>query len=450
MKNSQKSVLNVAILAMVNRSAVHSMHNTTFSTECPQKSQQNTTTLYKEGSYVWTQTVQGIILGSYYYGLILAQFLGGTITFLLGPKRIFIISSFLSSIFTILTPFCADVGVSVISLCQVILGFVQGLILLASFTLLGRWSPENEKSILSSVSISGIQVGTFVGLLTTGYICEHKEWTFSFYTFGICGIVLSVCVTFTVYDRPREHPRISEKELTFLNENVTNVASGQTKLNIPWKEILTSRGVWIVALTKICCIFSYVTIMTKFPSYLQNVLHFPIQQTGLMNALIYFTESVSIIISGFIADFTRARTHLSITNIRKISQTIGTFGSAACILAISFLGCESTEIIICLIIAMACYGFNNSGEVVIVFDLAPEFAGVLFGLSNGLCCISAILAPYVAGIILEKYEGDLVQWNYIFYMTSFAYFLGGVIFLLGATAEVQPWAINTDKRQDSN
>ncbi|XP_023239469.1 vesicular glutamate transporter 2-like [Centruroides sculpturatus] len=100
---------------------------------------------------------------------------------------------------------------------------------------------------------------------------------------------------------------------------------------------------------------------------------------------------------------------------------------------------------------MACHGFTNSGDIVVVFDLAPEFAGVLFGLTNGLCSISAILAPYIAGIILEKNEGDTIQWNYVFYMASFAYFLGGVIFLLGATAQLQPWAtINTDKKQDNN
>ncbi|XP_023239565.1 sodium-dependent phosphate transport protein 1-like [Centruroides sculpturatus] len=272
-KNGQKSVLNVAILAMVNRSAIRSMYNTTLSTECPQKSQQNTTDIYKEGSYVWTQSVQGIILGSYFYGFVLSQLLGGTITFLLGPKRIFIISSFLSSIFIILTPFCADVGVSIISLCQAIFGFAQGLIFVGAFTLLGRWSPENEKSIFSSISHSGVQVGTFVGLITTGYICEHKEWPFSFYTFGICGIALCVCVTFTVYDRPREHPRISEKELTFVNESVTNIASRET--------------------------------------------------TGLIHALIHFTESVTMIISCFIADFVRARTDLSITNNRKLFEAIG-------------------------------------------------------------------------------------------------------------------------------
>ncbi|XP_023218026.1 sialin-like isoform X2 [Centruroides sculpturatus] len=443
--NCQRSVLSVAILAMVNHSAIYSMYNTTSSKECPEKSTHNSASTYKEGSYVWTQPTQGIILGSYFYGLVLAQLVGGTITFLLGPKKIFIISLSLSSLFIILTPLSADVGVLVISLCQAIVGFGQGLVFHGSFTLLGRWSPENEKSTLSSISYSGTQAGTFLGLITTGYLCEHKGWPFSFYAFGICGIIVSLCLMFTIYDRPQEHPRISSKELIFLNESIKNISSGEKKLSIPWKGILTSRIVWILALTKICWGVGYFTILTKFPSYLEIILHFPIKQNGLLNSVVYTLDSLTIFTSGFIADFMKRRNYFSITNIRKIFETVATFGPAACIVAIPVLGCESTTVIICLIIGMGCFGFNNSGDVAIVLDLAPEFAGVIYGLTNGLCNIAGILSPYAAGVILDRNQGYMVQWSYVFYMASFAYFLSGVIFLFGATAELQPWAtINTD------
>ncbi|XP_067134725.1 sialin-like [Centruroides vittatus] len=447
----QRSVLKVAILAMVNRSAISGAYNTT-SKQCPEMSRQNSTSSDKKGSYVWTQPTQGIILGSEFYGFIFAELVGGTIIFLFGPKKILIISSFLSSVFSILTPFSADVGVSVISLCQAIFGFGQGLVFCGSLTLLGRWSPENEKSTLSSISFSGMQVGTFIGLITTGYICEDIGWPFSFYTFGICGIVFSLCVTFTVYDRPQEHPRISDKELTFLNESVTNIASGQTKLNIPWKQILTSRVVWILAMTKICLGLGYFTILTKIPAYLEIILHFPIQKNGIMSALVYSVDCIAIFISGFVADFMKSRKYLSITNIRKICETIATIGPASGILAISFQGCESTNVIICLMVGMGCFGFNVSGDIAIALDLAPEFAGVIFGLTDSLYNAAGIFSPYVAGVIIDKNEGDAIRWSYVFYMVSSAYILGGVIFIFGATAKVQPWAsINTDsKKRDNN
>ncbi|XP_023230391.1 sialin-like [Centruroides sculpturatus] len=446
----QRSALSIAILAMVNHSAIH-VYNTTSSKKCPKVYQENSTYIYKEGSYEWTQPTQGIILGSYFYGCVLAQLAGGSITFSLGPKKSVIIFSCLSSILIILTPFCADVGVAVISLCQAIVGLAHGLVFQGSFTLLGRWIPKNEKSTSSSISYSGTQVGTLVGLMTTGYLCEHKGWSSSFYSFGVCGIVLALCVTFTIYDRPQQHPRISDKELAFLNESIPNISSRETKLNIPWKKILTSRAVWIVALTKICWGFGYNVISTKFPSYLHIIQHFPIEKNGIMSALVYSLDAIIMFTSGFVADFMKSRDYLSITNIRKLCETIAMFGPAACILAISFLDCESTKIIICLFVGMGCFGFNSSGDVAIVLDLAPEFAGVLFGLTHGLRNAAGILSPYVAGVILDINAEDMVYWNYVFYMASFTYFVGGVIFIFGATAEVQSWAtINTDNSKQEN
>ncbi|XP_067122850.1 putative inorganic phosphate cotransporter [Centruroides vittatus] len=426
---------------MVNHSAISSIYNTTTSKQCPEMSQQNSTSSDKESSYVWSQPTQGIILGSAILWCRIFRTRWRDHYFLFGPKKMLIISSLISSIFSILTPFCADVGVSVISLCQAIFGFGQGLVLYGSLTLLGKWSPENEKSTLSSISFSGMQVGTFIGLITTGYICEDIGWPFNFYTFGICGIVLSLCVMFTVYDRPQEHPRISDKELTFLNESVTNIASGETKLNILWKQILTSRAVLILTMTKICLVFGYFIILTKIPSYLEIILRFPIQKNGIMSALIVSVDCIAIFISGFIADYMKSRKYLSITNIKKICEAIATFGPALGILAISFQGCESTNVIICLMVGMGCFGF-----------LAPEFAGVIFGLTDSLYNAAGIFSPYVAGVILDENVRDMIRWSYVFYMVSSAYILGGVIFIFGATAKVQPWAsTNTDnKKQDNN
>ncbi|XP_023218044.1 sialin-like [Centruroides sculpturatus] len=437
----QRSILSVSILAMVNHTAIFNMQNETTSDECPNQTHSNITIGYEEGSYIWTQSTQGIILGSYFYGSVFAQLLGGSTTFLLGPKKVFVISTFVSSVFVLLTPFTADIGVIVISLFQIIVGLAQGISFHASFSLLARWSPVSEKTTLSSLSYSGIQVGNIVGLIATGYLCHYAGWPSSFYTFGACGLVLSLCLLFVIYDRPQNHPRISNKELIFLNENVANVASEDCKLSIPWKDILTSRAVWTVAFTKVCWGFGYYTILTKLPSYLQIILHFPIHENGVMNALVYALDVVTIILSGFMADFVRRRGWLSITNIRKLAEALGTIGPGLCILSIPFIGCNSINVILCLAFSMGFFGFCMAGDVAIVLDLAPDFSGILFGLTNGLSSITGIISPYVAGLILDKDQGDIVQWSYVFYLASSFYCLSAFVFLIAATAELQPWAI---------
>ncbi|XP_067134690.1 sialin-like [Centruroides vittatus] len=447
----QRAALSVAILAMVNHSAIYIMHNETYSEDCPQPLQQNDTLNYKEGSYVWSQPTQGIILGSYFYGMVFAQFTGGAITYKFRPKVVYVICTFLSSLFVLLTPFTAEIGVPIISLSQIIIGFAHGLIFHSTFTLLAHWSPESEKTTLSSVSISGVQVGSIAGLIVTGYLCKQGDWSFTFYIFGTTGIVLSVFLLFVIYDRPQDHPRISEKELIYLNENIPNISSVEKKPKVPWKAILTSRIIWVSTFTKICWGFGYYSLLTKLPSYLKLVLHFPIQQNGVINALIYSVDAVTIFFCGFMADFVR-RKFFSMTTTRKIFEAFGTLGPSFCILAITFLGCDSTKVIMCLTAAMGFFGFCVAGDIALVFDLAPDFAGILYGLTNGLCSITGIISPYVIGLILDKNQGDMVRWSYVFYMASSFYFLSGMIFLLGATAELQPWAIvkPPDKKEVKN
>lgn len=126
------------------------------------------------------------------------------------------------------------------------------------------------------------------------------------------------------------------------------------------------------------------------------------------------------------------------------------FGPTLCILSVPFLGCDSTKVIIVLVVAMGCFGGNCTGDVAIVLDLAPDFAGILFGLTNGLSCLPAIISPYIAGVLLDEDQGSMVQWSYVFYIISGFYLTAGIIFLVGASAEVEPWAITKPKHREEN
>ncbi|XP_023218055.1 sialin-like [Centruroides sculpturatus] len=450
---SQRAMMNVAILSMVNHSAIFIMQNETHSDECPGGNEENVTYTYMEGTHVWTQSTQGIILGSYFYGYVFAQVVGGYVTFLLGPKNVFIATALISSIFVLLTPTTTNYGVAIVSLVQTIIGLSQGLFYPASYTILARWSPVNEKSRFVSICASGNQVGSITGMIVTGYLCQYGfagGWPSSFYVFGTYGIFISLLLWFVVYERPQEHPRISSTELMHLEENVSNLSSRETKLRIPWKKILLSRVLWVIAVTKICWGCGFYTLLAKLPSYLKIMLHFPIQQNGLINALVYFSDAITIFLSGFIADFIRKRQYFSLTNTRKILESIGMFGPAFCILSVPFLGCDSTKAIISLTLAMGCFGFCTSGDAAIVFDLAPDFAGVLYGITSGLASIPGFITPYIAGLILDKNQGSLLQWSYVFYMGSSFYFVGGIVFIVGASAELQSWAIQSPNKDEKN
>lgn len=449
---SHRVVLNVAIVAMVNNSAVESTNeNSTTSQECMDTTTRNTTGDQKEGEFVWSQTTQGIVLGSFYYGYMFAQFFGGWISIKVGARKILIITVFITSVLVLLTPPAAYLGYAAITCVRLVIGLAQGLTYPAVYTLLGRWAPIQERSTLVTVCTSGNQVGTVLAMSLTGFLCQYGfagGWPSAFYVLGIIGCVLTVFLIYFIYESPSKHPRISTKELEYLQKNISCFSSpSQETPKIPWRSILTSGPVWAVAIAKFCWAWGFYTLLSKLPSYLATVLHFPIEQNGLINAMVYTANSASLILSGYLSDMMIKKEYFQPTTIRKICESIGLLGPGLCMALIPFAGCDTLMVITLLTISMSLFGFIGGGDMVIVVDLAPDFAGTLFGLTNGISCIPGFLAPYLAGILLDEDPGSMTQWSYIFYISTGFYVIGFVAFLILSSAKIQPWATNTAKKE---
>ncbi|XP_023216682.1 sialin-like [Centruroides sculpturatus] len=448
---AHRVALNVAIVAMVNNSAVEmSETENTLPHECPDSAEnQNITYNYREGKFVWSQPEQGIILGSFYYSYVIFQFLGGSVIHLLGVKRTYVITVFFSSALLSISPFIAELGIAALSCQRVVLGVLHALTFPSGITLLSRWSPVNERSTLMSICISGNLIGSIISTSLSGYLCEYGfsgGWPSTFYVIGIYGCVLSLGLLFFVYDYPEEFSGITQKEILHIQQNSKNNTNNIKK--IPWKSILTSVPVWTTCIVKLLFYWSFYTILSKLPSYVENVLHFPIQQNGLINAAIYSTNSFCLIISGYLSDLFIKRKYFSATNVRKGFETLAVIGTSACLICIPRVGCDSTNVIIILIMTTGFMGLVGGGDNAIILNLAPKYAGPLFGLTNGMAAIPGFLSPYIAGLFLDKNQGSMVQWSYVYYLSAGFSLLAMVIFLIFGSAELQPWADDLDEAEE--
>ncbi|XP_023217799.1 sialin-like isoform X2 [Centruroides sculpturatus] len=450
---THRVVLNLAIVAMVNLTALESHEvNTTLSDECPDTlAYENTTYRYREGYFMWSPSVQGIILGAYYYGFITTQLLGGWLTDMIGAKRIFAGSLLLSSLTVLATPFGANMGIPVITSLRVMTGLSQGISYTAMYTLFARWAPVQERGTLVSICISGNQVGTVLSTVITGYLCEYGfagGWPSAFYVFGAAGCIVVVLLVIFVYECPADHPKISMKELVYIQQNLPNISPEKKKRPIPWAKILTSPAVWAVAIAKFSWAWGFYTLLTKLPAYLESVLHFPIQKNGFISAIVYASESLTLALSGWLSDYLRKKQVLPITTIRKVFELIGLMGPAACLIIIPLVKCNSMMVIVLLILSLGFLGFIGGGDMPIVVDIAPDYAGTLFGVCNGFACITGFLAPLVAGLFLEKGQGSMAQWSLVFYTASGFYLIGIVAFLFMGSSDLESWAVGATEKTE--
>ncbi len=66
--------------------------------------------LFQDGHFPWDDRLQGIILGSFFYGYITTQLLGGRLAELFGGKILFGVGVLCTSVLTLVTPAAADIS----------------------------------------------------------------------------------------------------------------------------------------------------------------------------------------------------------------------------------------------------------------------------------------------------------------------------------------------------
>ncbi|RUS68632.1 hypothetical protein EGW08_023606 [Elysia chlorotica] len=146
------------------------------------------------------------------------------------------------------------------------------------------------------------------------------------------------------------------------------------------------------------------------------------------------------ITAGQLADRIRGRKLLSTKNVRKMFQTISLAGAGTFVSVMSSMGCEQRYAAVALLcLGYLLYGANTAGYLSNHLDLAPRYAGLLFGITNTMATIPGIVAPIVASALTP--EGTAEEWRNVFYLCTAVALLGVAIFVALADGTLQDWAV---------
>lgn len=129
-----------------------------------------------------------------------------------------------------------------------------------------------------------------------------------------------------------------------------------------------------------------------------------LRQTGVIGSLPHLLMTMIVPCGGLLADHLRKRGIMSTTNVRKLFNC-GGFGMEAIfflVLAHATTSKNGTAATISLAIGVACSGFAISGFNVNHLDIAPRYASILMGMSNGIGTIAGLLVPFFVDNITEK------------------------------------------------
>ncbi|RXM33512.1 Vesicular glutamate transporter 2.1 [Acipenser ruthenus] len=359
------------------------------------------------------------------------------------PRRVFGAAIFFTSILNMLIPSAARVHYGLVIFVRILQGLVeslQGVTYPACHGIWSKWAPPLERSRLATTSFCGSYAGAVIAMPLAGILVQYNGWSSVFYVYGCFGILWYMFWVLVSYESPAVHPTITAEERTYIEESIGESAGllgPADKYKTPWRKFFSSMPVYAIIVANFCRSWTFYLLLISQPAYFEEVFGFEISKVGMLSALPHLVMTIIVPIGGQIADYLRTKNILSTTTVRKI-MNCGGFGLEATFLLVVGYSHSKGIAISFLVLAVGFSGFAISGFNVNHLDIAPRYASILMGISNGVGTLSGMVCPLIVGAMTKHKTRE--EWQYVFLIAALVHY-GGVIFYgIFASGEKQPWA----------
>uniref|UniRef100_A0A146LJW8 Putative inorganic phosphate cotransporter n=1 Tax=Lygus hesperus TaxID=30085 RepID=A0A146LJW8_LYGHE len=386
----------------------------------------------------YTTSEKGMISSMFFYGYLISGIPAGILADKFGPvKLVAIIGGILCGIGTISIPFAVThMGFWTVSILRILQGLGQGFFYPCLNTHMAKWAIPQERSQFTWLW-TGSQLGTIIMLVSGGELAEGASgWPAIFYYSGILSITWGVfCLVFGA-DSPSKHKYITEIERRYIESNLPPVKKDGESTKIPWMSLVSSVPFLTLAFNFICQNWGFFTLLTLTPTYIHGVYGFSIKDNGFLSAIPY----IGMLFGGFLlsALADRMSRRFSTNFIRKLFNSIGLYGAAAPLFALSTFHTNATGAMVLLSLATTFNAGIFNGIQCNHLDLAPNLAGILMGITNAMSNIASITAPQWAGFIVKD-ESSGEQWQIVFLVSAAIYVMGNTAFLIFGSTTIQRW-----------
>lgn len=372
----------------------------------------------------WDPAVMGTVLSAFFLGYFLTQIPGGWLSDRWGAKGILGGAVTWWSLVTMLTPF-AHTTSSMLAI-RVALGLGEGLSPPCLYTSIARWVPISERSRVAAFLATGMYVGIILAFPLAVWIMTRFGWPWVFYLFGAAGLLWSVVWYLLVTNNPEDHPRISQEEIQLILQGQRATPQAQA---IPWNCFFRAPAFWALLCAHFCTNWTWYTFLTWLPAYLVQVRGFSLNEMGVYATFPYIAMMLIGNSTAWLAD-DLIRRGVSVTVVRKVSQTIAFGGAGAFLLLLAHTASPALTIV-CITLGLGSLACFSSGMGINHLDIGPKYAGVLIGLTNTAATIPGILAPMITGFIV-KFTND---WNMVFYIATAIMLFGAIVWNLFASGK---------------
>ena len=160
-------------------------------------------------------------------------------------------------------------------------------------------------------------------------------------------------------------------------------------------------------------------------------------QNSVVSALPYLLSILVSIFASFLADWIITNEMMSIANTRKVLNTVAFWVPGVALITMGYSGCDR-NVVIFLLCLSSLSGITSSSFAINLVDIAPNFAGAVMGLCNGMGNIMGFVAPIITGQIIKN-DDDMYHWTQAFTIGGIVLIVGNICYLALASGYQQPW-----------
>ncbi|MCR8717847.1 MFS transporter [Pseudomonas syringae] len=394
-----------------------------------------------------TAVTLGYIFSAFGWAYVAGQIPGGWLLDRFGSKKVYAMSIFTWSLFTLLQGYVGEFGISTAIVALFMLRFLVGLAEAPSFPgnarIVAAWFPTAERGTASAIFNSAQYFATVLFAPLMGWIVYTYGWKHVFVVMGAVGIVFSMIWMKVIYG-PRNHPMINEAEFEHISSNGALVDLDQDKgkgkekaasSGPKWdyiRQLLTNRMMLGIYLSQYCINGITYFFLTWFPVYLVQERGMTILKAGIIASLPAICGFIGGVLGGVISDYLLRKGH-SLTFARK-APIIG-----GLLLSTSIVTCNYVDVewVVVGFMALAFFG-KGVGALgwAVMSDVSPkQIAGLSGGLFNTFGNVASITTPIVIGYIISS-TGSF-KWALVFVGANALLAVISYIFIVGEIKRVE-------------
>jgi MFS family permease len=340
-----------------------------------------------------SNTQFGLAVSAFAYPYALIQLFGGWISDRLGARRMLFVSGGIVVLATILTGSVG--GLASLVGVRVALGFGEGFAFPTATRAMATWMPRSRWGFAQGVTHSAARVANAITPPLVVAILAYVSWRGAFVVLGLFSLVWVVLWSWVARDDPRQHPGMTQDDLTALPLAATDVGADRT--SIPWWRL--AKRIAPVTAVDFCYGWTLWVFLTWLPSFFLKSFHLDLAHSAFFSSGVLLGGVAGDAVGGILSDGILKRTG-SLQAARRNMIIIGMLGAFVFLLPVVLIH-DLKTVAICL--SLACF----FSELVVApiwavpMDIAPRYAGTASGMMNFGFGLAGILSPLVFGVLLD-------------------------------------------------